>query len=72
MKRFLGDMLIGWIIFTPSGKKMANKIVNKAFNSIKKNVMNNSDFKELMSIKDIFINEESNDEQPDSNNRTKN
>jgi hypothetical protein len=28
--------------------------------------------KELMSIKDIFINEESNDEKPNSNNRTKN
>jgi hypothetical protein len=72
MIRFIGDMIIGWIVFTPSGKKVANKLVNKAFNTIKKNVMNNSDLKELMSIKDIFINEESNDEKPNSNNRTKN
>lgn len=72
MIRFLGDMFIGWIIFTPSGKKMANKIVSKAFNTVKKNVMSNSDLKELMSLQDIFIKEESNDTKSDSNNRTKN
>lgn len=72
MIRFIGDMIIGWIVFTPSGKKVANKLVNKAFNTVKRNLMNNSDLKELMSIKDIFINEESNDEKPNSNNRTKN
>lgn len=71
MIRFIGDMLIGWIVFTPSGKKVANKIVNNAFNSVKKNLLNNSAVKEVLSFQDIFMNEDDN-EQSNSNNRTKN
>lgn len=72
MFRFIGDMVIGWIIFTDSGKQMANKIVNKTFNTVKKNIVNNTQLNDLLSIKDLFIeNEEiNNDKQID--NRTKN
>lgn len=50
MIRFLGDMVIGWIIYTDSGKKMANMVMNTAINKIKSNVsktLNNKDFKAL-------------------------
>ena len=70
--RFLGDMLIGWIIFTPSGKQMANKIVNKAFNTVKKNMLNNPNVKDLMSFQDIFMNGNDDDNKSKSNNGTKN
>lgn len=72
MMRFLGDMLIGWIIFTPSGKQMANKIVNKAFNTVKKNMLNNPNVKDLMSFQDIFMNGNDDDNKSKSNNGTKN
>jgi hypothetical protein len=72
MMRFLGDMLIGWIIFTPSGKQMANKIVNKAFNTVKKNMLNNPNVKDLMSFQDIFMNGNDDDTKSKSNNGTKN
>ena len=62
MFRFLGDMVIGWIVFTDSGKQVANNIVNKAFNNIKKNIIKNSQLNELLSLKDIFINNEENNE----------
>lgn len=62
MFRFIGDMVIGWIVFTDSGKQVANNIVNKAFNNIKKNIIKNSQLNELLSLKDIFINNEENNE----------
>lgn len=39
MKTFLRDMFIGWIIYTDSGKKVANKIVNYCFKYAKNNVL---------------------------------
>lgn len=38
MLKFIRDMLIGWIIYTDSGKQTANKIVNYAYTQIKKNI----------------------------------
>lgn len=35
MKAFIRDMIIGWILYTESGKKVANKIVNYAYKQIK-------------------------------------
>jgi hypothetical protein len=58
MFRFIGDMFIGWIIFTDSGKKTANKIFNNSINQIKKTIMNNNDLKELLSLSDIFLNDD--------------
>ena len=72
MIKFIGDMLIGWIIFTPTGKKVANNIVNMAFNRVKSNLMSNSDFKELMSLADVVMNGKSNDSKSSTDNGTKN
>ena len=72
MMRFLGDMLIGWIIFTPSGKKMANKIVNNAFNTMKKSLLNNPNVKEILSFQDIFMNGNDDDNESTFNSGTKN
>ena len=72
MMRFLGDMLIGWIIFTPSGKKMANKIVNNAFNTMKKSLLNNPNVKEILSFQDIFMNGNDYDNESTFNSGTKN
>ena len=60
MLRSVGDMLIGWIVYTDSGKKMANKIVNKVITNVKKNIMNNPQLKEMASLKDIFKQDEDN------------
>ena len=43
--QFLIDMLIGWIIYTPEGKKTANKIIieaNKMIENTVKNVIKNN------------------------------
>ena len=72
MMRFLGDMLIGWIIFTPSGKKMANKIVNNAFNTMKKSLLNNPNVKEILSFQDIFMNGNDDNNESTFNSGTKN
>lgn len=65
MIRLLGDLFIGWIIFTPEGKKTANKIVNTVFNTAKNNIINSS-----LPIMDIIsgINNDKNEQQ---NNGTK-
>lgn len=55
MFTFIRDMVLGWIIFTSEGKQLANKIVTKTFNHIKKNTLKSNEFKELMTIKDVFI-----------------
>lgn len=58
MMTFIRDMIIGWIVYTDSGKKMANKIVGKTYNTLKNNVMKSPQFKEIVSLKDIFIKDE--------------
>lgn len=55
MLTFIRDMVIGWIVYTDSGKKMANKIVGKTYDTIKNNVLKSPQFKEIVSLKDIFI-----------------
>lgn len=69
MLRFIGDMIIGWVIYTESGKKMANKLVGKTIKHITNNVMKSPQFKEIASLKDIFIKDE---DDTVSNNRTEN
>lgn len=73
MMRLLGDLLIGWILFTSEGKNVANKIVGTAFNTVKNNIAHSSQLKEIFSMKDIFIKGE--DNEPNNiqqNNGTKN
>lgn len=70
MFRFFGDLFIGWIIFTDTGKKTINNIVNKAFNQVKSNISKSNQFAEILSLKEIFDNGEEDDTK--SNNRTKN
>lgn len=67
MMRFIGDMLIGWVIYTESGKKMANKLVGTTIKYVTNNVMKSDQLKEIMSIKDIFIKDK---DDKISNNRT--
>jgi len=61
MLRFIGHMFIGWIIYTDSGKQTINKLVSKAFNHVKTNALKSSELQELMSLKDIFMKDENND-----------
>lgn len=56
---FLRDMVIGWVIFTPEGKKVANNVMSFAYKKIKKNISNSKQYKEIIGLKDIFINNES-------------
>lgn len=70
MFRFFGDLFIGWIIFTDTGKKTINKVMNKAFNQVKSNITKSKQFSEILSLKEIFDNGEEDDTK--SNNRTKN
>lgn len=70
MFRFFGDLFIGWIIFTDTGKKTINNIVNKTFNKVKSNISKSNQFAEILSLKEIFDNGEEDDTK--SNNRTKN
>lgn len=58
MLRFIGDMFIGWILFTDTGKKAINMVVNKAYKHIQSNVLNSTQMKDLLSLKDIFIKDE--------------
>lgn len=58
MLRFIGDMFIGWILFTDTGKKTINIVVNKAYKHIQSNVLNSTQMKDLLSLKDIFIKDE--------------
>lgn len=58
MLRFIGDMFIGWILFTDIGKKTINMVVNKAYKHIQSNVLNSTQMKDLLSLKDIFIKDE--------------
>ena len=58
MLRFIGDMFIGWILFTDTGKKTINMVVNKAYKHIQSNVLNSAQMKDLLSLKDIFIKDE--------------
>lgn len=67
MLRFVGDMLIGWIVYTDSGKKMANKIVNKVINNVKKNIIDSPQFKEIASLKDIFNQDEDDNNKGEQN-----
>ena len=39
MLRFIGDMFIGWILFTDTGKKTINSLVNKAYKHVQSNVL---------------------------------
>lgn len=73
MKKFLGDMFIGWILFTDSGKKAANKVVNIAYKQVKKNVLKSSQFQEILALKDIFLNVDGDEDEngEKSNDRTK-
>lgn len=63
MKTFLRDMFIGWIIYTDSGKKVANKIVNYAYNQIKANILSSSEITEQKPKKDNrnYYDKQSND-----------
>lgn len=63
MKTFLRDMFIGWIIYTDSGKKVANKIVNYAYNQIKENILSSSEIIEQKPKKDNrnYYDKQSND-----------
>lgn len=63
MKTFLRDMFIGWIIYTDSGKKVANKIVNYAYNQIKANILSSSEIIEQKPKKDNrnYYDKQSND-----------
>lgn len=76
MFTFIRDMFLGWIIFTSEGKQLANTIVSKTFNHIKKNTLKSNEIKELMSIKDVFIKNNDNEVKYDKHNkhdnRTKN
>lgn len=71
MLRFIGDMVIGWIIFTDDGKKFANKIVSKTVNTAKTNLVKNLPLKDLPIISELLTDGENNDK-PKSNNGTKN
>lgn len=63
MKTFIRDMIIGWVLYTDSGKKVANKIVTIVVKQVATSVSNSSQFKELVSLKDIFTKgEEKNDD----------
>jgi hypothetical protein len=42
MINFIRDMIIGWIIYTESGKKTANSIVNYAYKQIKSSISPNN------------------------------
>ena len=59
MFNFIRDMLIGWIVFTPEGKKVANNVVALAYKNIKKNVVKSKQYQEIVGLKDIFMKEES-------------
>ncbi len=72
MLRFIGDLFIGWVIFTDTGKKTINKAMNVAFNKVKSNVLKSPQFQDILSMKDIFLNDEELKDDKQSNNRTKN
>lgn len=55
MFSFLRDMVIGWVLFTQDGKKVANKAVTYVYKNIKKNVTNSQQYKEIVGLKDIFV-----------------
>lgn len=38
MMTFIRDMIIGWIIYTENGKKIANQLVNKTYKMINKTI----------------------------------
>jgi len=67
---FLRDMLIGWIIFTPEGKDVANKVFTKTYNQLKKNIVKSEQFKEIINIKNVILDGGKNESK--SNDRTKN
>lgn len=71
MLRFIGDMFIGWILFTDTGKKTINSLVNKAYKHVQSNVLKSTQLKELISLKDIFI-KGNDDVESIANNGTKN
>lgn len=67
MKAFLRDMIIGWILYTESGKKFANKIVNYTYKQVKESLESND--KQQKPNKQEFRN---NNDKQQFNNRTKN
>lgn len=69
MFRFIGDMLIGWVLFTDTGKKTINKLVGYTYKKVKKNLINSPQFKEIMSLNEVFTKDNN---YAKSNNRTKN
>ena len=71
MLRFIGDMVIGWVIFTDDGKKFANKIVNKTINTAKNNIMKQLPIQNLPIISEI-LKDNDNDDKSNINNGTKN
>lgn len=62
MLKMLEGLAVGWIIFTDNGKQFTNKIVNKAYKRVKKRVLKSEQFKLLKSMKDIFDDEDEDDE----------
>ena len=68
MKAFIRDMLIGWILYTESGKRFANKVVNYTYKQVKESLASNTD-KEQKPNKQEYRN---NNDKQQFNNRTKN
>jgi hypothetical protein len=68
MFRFIGDMVIGWILFTDSGKKTINKLMDYTYKKVKSNIMNSPQIKELLNNKKEFTKED----HEKFNSRTKN
>ena len=67
MKAFLRDMIIGWILYTESGKRFANKVVNYTYRQVKESLESNDKQQKLN--KQEFRN---NNDKQQFNNRTKN
>lgn len=61
MLRFFGDLFIGWVVFTPEGKKVVNKLIDTAFTTVKDNIVKSTQLQEIFSLKDIFTKDEDND-----------
>ena len=68
MKAFIRDMIIGWILYTESGKRFANKVVNYTYNQVKESLSSNSNT-EQKTTKQEYRN---NNDKQQFNNRTKN
>lgn len=61
MFNFIRDMVIGWIIYTDAGKKVANKIVTYTYQQVKSNIMQSSQIKNIVNELGLDKNAKSND-----------